>query len=95
MSNLETAREKFYSALEYLKKTHTREELEAQMEKIKGAREELWEIDPDFRHMIKEKRRRVAAQSDNVMAPHIARAEQARREADEAKAQAEIIARKR
>jgi len=81
MSSLETTREKFYSAVEHLKEIHTREELKVQIEKIERAREELLKIDPDFKHMIKERRRRVAMQSDNVMAPHIARAEQARIEA--------------
>jgi len=95
MSRLETAREKFYSALEHLKEIHTRKELEAQMEKIEMARKKLWEIDPDFKRVIKERQRMVATRSSNTMAPHIARTDQARAEARRARRKAEETARRK
>jgi len=91
MSSLEKLREEFHIAVEALKTIHTRDELKAQMKKIERMRKELWETDSDFRHMIRERQRNRKMSSNDIMAPHLAKVDKARKEADEAQRRAEIM----
>lgn len=70
MESLETMRAEFYEALEGLKEVHTQEALDAQKVKLDAAKKRLLEVDPEFRNMIADNRRKAKIRSDRMKAEH-------------------------
>jgi len=95
MSDLERAREAFYSALEGLKEVHTRDELETQMREVRETRAKLLESDLGFRQVIEKRQNERRALFDTVAAPHMAKVNQARAEERKARLKAKEATRKK
>ena len=73
MSSLEEARTQFYTALEGLKEVHTRKELDIQRKMVENAKNRLLIVDPEFKLMIEENKRRIKIEFDKIGAEYSAK----------------------
>lgn len=93
MESLEIARAEFWEAMDGLKKVHTQEALDAQKLKIDVAREQLLEVDPEFRAMIAERKRLAKVNADRMKAEHKARMTEFDAQASVARAKSDLLCR--
>lgn len=93
MSSIDKARTQFYAALEGLKEVHTREELDIQRKIVDESKNLLLKIDPEFKLMTEENKRKRKIESDKIRAEYRAKSSEVESKASFIRARAEAARR--